>query len=88
MPYISLGSRIATEEVLVGLGLPGAEAGAGPGARGAALLAVDAVVGPELVFEVEGAGSPSLVVVADDVVRAGDDAPGAAGAQARWMTSS
>ena len=32
------------EEVLVGLGLPGAESGAGPGARRAALLAVDAVV--------------------------------------------
>ena len=53
MPDISSGSRIPAEEVLVGLGLPGAEAGAGPGARRAALLAVAAVVGPELVLEVE-----------------------------------
>ena len=83
MPDISLGSRIAAEEVLVGLGLPGAEAGAGPGAGGAALLAVDAVVGPELVLEVERLVAAGLVVVADDVVRAGDHAAGAAGAEAR-----
>ena len=73
----------AGEEVLVGLRLPGAEAGAGAGARGAALLAVDAVVGAQLVLEVERLVGAGLVGVADDVVRARDDAAGAAGAQAR-----
>ena len=70
------------EEVLVGLRLPLTEAWAGAGAAGAALLAVDAVVGAELILEVEGLVLARLVVVADDVVRARDDAPGAPGAQA------
>src|SRR5690606_23866913 len=43
----------AGEQVLVGLRLPGPEAGAGPGAGGAALLAVDAVAGAQLLLEVE-----------------------------------
>ena len=74
MPYISFGSRTRPKRCIVGLGLPGAKPRAGPGARGAALLAVGAVVGPELVFEVEGLVAPLVVVVADDVVRARDDA--------------
>src|SRR5207237_1722955 len=41
-----------------------------------------AVVGPELVLEVEGAVPAGLVVVAEHVVRAGDHAAGAAGAEA------
>ncbi len=82
MPDISLGLADAAEQVHVGLGLPGAEAGARPGAGRAALLAVDAVVGAELVLEVEGLVALLDVVVADDVVRAGDDAAGAARAQA------
>ena len=82
MPTISFGSRQAAEQVLVGLGLPGAEAGARPGAGGAALLAVDAVVGAELVLEVERLVAALVVVVADHVVGAGDHAAGAAGAQA------
>src|SRR3546814_13594059 len=61
------------EEVLVSLGLPAAEPGAGPRARGAALLTVDAIVGAELVFEVEGLVAPGFVVVPDHVVGAGDD---------------
>ena len=73
----------AGEEVLVGLGLPRPEAGAGPGAARAALLAVDAVVGAQLVLEVEGLVGAGLVGVADHVVGARDDAACAAGAQAR-----
>ena len=69
------------EEVLVGLGFPGPEAGAGPGAGGAALHAVDAVVEAEFLLQVERVVLAGLVAVADHVVRAGDDAAGAAGAQ-------
>ena len=58
------------------------EPGAGPGAAGAALLAVDAVVGAELVLEVERLVAALGVVVADDVVGARDHATRAAGAQA------
>ena len=83
-----VGLALAGEEVLVGLGLPGAEPGAGPGAGGAALLAVDAVVGPSSSSRWNGLVAARLVVVADDVVGAGDHAAGAAGAEARVMTSS
>ena len=69
------------EQVHVGRRLPRPEAGAGTGARGAALLAVDAVVEAELLLEVERLVLALFVLVPDDVVRAGDDAPGAAGAQ-------
>ena len=55
------------EEVLVGLGLP-ARKRAGPGAGGAALLAVDAVGGAELLLEVERLVAAGLVVVAEDIV--------------------
>ena len=81
MPDTSSALADAAEQVLVGLGLPGPEAGAGPGAAGAALLAVAAVVGAELVLEVERLVAALCVVVAEDVVRAGDHAAGAAGAQ-------
>ena len=71
------------EEVLVGLRLPRPEAGAGPRARRAALLAVDAVVEAQLLLEVEGLVRARRVLVADDVVGAGDDAAGATGAEPR-----
>src|SRR5690606_15402055 len=71
----------AGEEVVVGLGLPQAEAGARPGAAGAALLTVDAVVGAELLLEVEGPVAALLVVVPDHVVGTGDDTAGTTGAQ-------
>ena len=70
------------EEVEVGGRLPGPEAWAGSRARRAALHAVDAVARPELVLEVERDVLALVVLVADDVVWAGDDAAGAAGAQA------
>ena len=70
------------EQVHVGRRLPRPEARAGPGAGGAALLAVDAVVEAELLLEVERHVLALLVLVADHVVGAGDDAAGAAGAQA------
>ena len=76
-----VGLAHAGEEVLVGLRLPAAEARAGPGARRAALLAVDAVVEPELLLEVERLVRARRVLVADDVVRAGDHAAGAPGAE-------
>ena len=49
-----VGLAFAAEQVHVGLGLPGPEPGTGPGARGAALLSVRAVVEAQFVFEVEG----------------------------------
>ena len=68
---------------LVDLGLPGAKAWAGPGAQGAALLAVGAVVGAAVGVDVEGPVAALGVVVAEDVVGAGHHAGRAAGAQAR-----
>src|SRR5205823_15035725 len=70
------------EEELVDLRLPGPEPGAGPGARRAAPVAVAAAARAELVLEVERPVDVLGVLVAEDVVRAGDDAAGAAGAQA------
>ena len=78
-----VGAPLPGEQVPVGLGLPVPEPGAGPGAGGAALLAVHAVVEAELVLEVEGLVGAGQVLVADDVVRARDDAAGAAGTEAR-----
>ncbi|WP_421122053.1 hypothetical protein ACE2AJ_16005 [Aquihabitans daechungensis] len=72
---------VAGEEVLVRRGLPVAEAGAGPGAGGAPLLTVDAVVLAQFLFDVEGLVAAFLVLVPDDVVRAADHAGRAAGAQ-------
>ena len=71
----------AGEQVLVGLSLPEPEPRTCTGAAGAALLAVDAVVGPQLVLEVEGHVAALRVVVADDVVGAGDHATSASGAE-------
>ena len=68
-----VGAPQAVEEVVVGLGLPDAVAGTGAGAAGAALLSVGAVVGTELVLEVERPVAPRLVVVTDHVVGTGDD---------------
>jgi len=50
-----IGLTAPAEQVLVGLELPCPKTRAGPGARGAALLTVDAIVGTEFVFEVERA---------------------------------
>src|SRR6185369_16442789 len=72
-----------TEEVHVGLGLPGAEPRARPRARGAALLAVQAVVRSELFFEVIGPVALLDVVVADDVVGTRHHAARTTRAQAR-----
>ncbi len=62
------------EEMVLDVGLPGAEAGAGAGAEGAPLLAVGAVVGPAVGQDVERLVVPVGVVIAEDVVGAGDDA--------------
>src|SRR5680860_329995 len=70
-------------KVLVGHGFPVSEARAGAGAGCAALVTVQALVGAEIILQVEGLVLTWLVLVADDVVRAGDHAAGAAGAQAR-----
>jgi len=67
--------------MVVGLLLPPPVAGASPRAGGAAALAVDAVVGTELLLEVEGVIAAGVVVVAQDVVGTGDHAAGAPGAQ-------
>ena len=69
------------EEVGLDVGLPGPEAGAGPGAQGAALQAVGAVVGAAVGVHVEGLVDALGVVVAEDVVGAGDHARGAPGAE-------
>ena len=69
------------EPVGLDVGLPGAEAGAGPGAQRAALEPVGAVVGPSVGVDVEGPVDPVLVVVAEDVVGADDHAGGAPRAQ-------
>src|SRR5438270_2454798 len=75
------GGAGAAEEEVVDLGLPRPEAGAGPRAVRAALLAVPTVAGPELLLDVEGLVHPFAVVVAEHVVRAGDDAARATRAQ-------
>ena len=62
-----------SEQMVLDVGLPGAEAGAGAGAQRAPLLAVGAVVGPAVGQDVEGLVVPVGVVVAEDVVGAGDD---------------
>ena len=72
-----VGPADAGEEVLVRLGFPGPEPRARSGAGRAALLAVDAVVEAELLLEVERLVGARRVLVADDVVRAGDHAAGA-----------
>ena len=71
------------EEELVDLGLPRPEAGAGPGARGAGLLAVAAVARAAEVLDLERLVDAVRVVVGEHVVRAGDHAAGAARAQPR-----
>jgi hypothetical protein len=58
-----------------------AEARAGAGAGGAALFAVEAVVGTQLFFDMEGLVLAFFVFVTNDVVRAGDDTTSASGAQ-------
>src|SRR5210317_2517234 len=65
----------------VGRWLPVAEPRAGPGAGGAPLLAVHAVVEAELLLEMEGDVFALLVLVADHVMRTGDDTASATGAQ-------
>ena len=75
------GLTLAAVEVHVGLGLPHAEAGAGTGARGTTLLAVDAVGLAELFLEVERLVGAGLVLIADDVVGAADHTARAPGAQ-------
>src|SRR5205823_10166337 len=67
----------------VDLGLPGAEARTGPRAVRAALLAMPAVAGPQLLFDVEGLVHALPVVVAQDVVRTGHHAARASRTQAR-----
>ena len=74
---------LAAEEVGVDLGLPGPKARARPGAEGAALHPVGAVVGPAVGVDVERLVVAVVVVVAEHVVGADHDAGGAAGAQAR-----
>ena len=69
------------EQVLIGLGFPVPETWACPGAASATLLAVDAILGAEFVFEVEWFVVAWFVFVANDVVRAGNNAAGAASAQ-------
>ena len=69
------------EQVVLDLGLPGAEARAGPGAQGATLEAVGAVVRPAVGVDVERLVDPVLVVVAEDVIGADDDTGGAPRAQ-------
>src|SRR5205085_4960885 len=71
----------AAEEEVVDLGLPRPEAGARPRAVGAALLAVAAVAGAELLLDVEGLVDTLAVVVAEDVVGASDHAARATCAQ-------
>ena len=73
---------LAIEKVFVCLWFPCSETWARAGAAGAALLSVTAIGGAEFVFNVEWLVATSLVVVPDDIVRAGDDAAGTAGAQA------
>jgi len=72
-----------SEQVTVGFGLPVSEPGAGPGAGRAALLSVDTVVEPQLLLKVERDVFARGVVVADDVVGAGDHTTSTTGAQAR-----
>ena len=83
MPATSSGSRVRANRCSSACGSHDRKRGQARVQRGAALLAVDAVVGAELVLEVERLVGAGLVRVADDVVRARDDAAGAAGAQAR-----
>ena len=72
----------ATEEVLVDLGLPRPEPRTGSRAGGAAPLTVTAVVRTELFLQVKGLVLALGVVVAQDVVRAGDHAARAPRAEA------
>ena len=74
---------LTAEEVLVGLRLPLAEAGARSGARGASLHAVDAVCQAEFFLKVIRLVVPCFVAVADHIVRTRNHAPGAARAQPR-----
>ena len=67
MPAISSGSRTRPNRWSRPLAPRPGTAGR-PGARRAALLAVDAVVEPELLLQVEGQVLALLVLVADDVV--------------------
>jgi len=80
-PRRLVGGAVAAEHEVVGLVFPRAEARAGTGATRAALLAMAAVFQPQFLFEVEWRKPALHMLVADDVVRAGDHAAGAAGAQ-------
>ena len=72
-----------TEEVLICLRLPLAEARAGSGARGASLDAVDAICQAEFFLKVIRLVVPRLVAIADHIVRTRDHAAGAPRAQPR-----
>ena len=74
-----LGS-FAPEHRRVDLGLPGPKARAGPGAHGASLHPVRAVLGTTVRLDLPWPECV-VVVVHQDIVRTGDDAAGASGAQ-------
>ena len=76
-----VGFPVTTEEVFVGFWLPGPEPGARSGATGAAFVAVTAIGGAELVFDMEWLIAPHLMVVSDHVVGARNHASCAPGTQ-------
>ena len=69
--------------MLIGFRFPRAESRACSGATRATLLTVTAIGRTEFVFDMERLVTASFVVVANDIVRTSDDAPGTAGTQAR-----
>ena len=77
--HLVLGA-LSTEHERVDLGLPRPEAGAGPRAHRASLHPVGAVLGAPVLFDLPRAVGRRVVVL-QDVVRAGDDAAGASGAE-------
>jgi hypothetical protein len=82
MPDISSGSRTRPNRCMSAAGSQARKRGQARVQVVQPLLAVDAVVEAELLLEVERLVLALLVLVADDVVRAGDHAARAAGAQA------
>jgi hypothetical protein len=65
-----------SKEMLVSLTFPEAKPGTGPCATGAAFYAMAAVVWTKFVLKMERLVAALFVVVANDIVRAGNDAAG------------
>ena len=72
-----------SEQVLVSLTFPEAKPGTGSGATGAALDAVAAVLWAKFFFKMEGLVAALFMVVADDIMRAGNHAACTPSANAR-----